>query len=607
MWPLLAFVFSFLTHAQFQVNVTAPRMMEASSMRVLDQKLLTSNGQKNILDILKNEAGIDVTREGLGGQSSVFIRGGESSHTLVLIDGLEVNDPSDPSRRFNFNLLEISEIESVEIIKGARSVQYGSDAIAGVINIVTKKNLGIHRKLMKARQEVGSFSTSKSNVSYREKFNEHVQLGLKGQHFQTKGYSVAKSPGPTDKDSFRRTRMSIDSDVNWLNHEMTFIGEIQKLNQDLDGGSRVDDPNASLKSLNSRWGLQYQSLWLEEKIIPKLDFTSSRYQRDFSDPTDVNNPFNLGDSTTRGLLNKTDYSVDYHFSPKNKISVGGEIQQEKMSIEAVDSSLSMGKTLNQSAGEFILGEHKIEEWELYWGARTDRGYYYTHQENYRGALNYYLSPSWLIATSYGTGFKAPTLYQYNAPIYGNPDVQPEHSRTYDLSSKFTFNSTTEFESSLFFSDYKNLILFNSAKTSRNYENTQKAHIQGLENSLKFTVSPILKFDLSYTYLEAQDVTNHNPLPGRSRHKGAITWQSQWSDVFKTNLSWSMIGKRRNSSSSNLTNSGYSLVSVNSSFQLSKLWMMEARIENLLNKDYVELAGYNTQKRSLFISTTYSFE
>jgi vitamin B12 transporter len=607
MWPILVLFTSFLSQAQFQINVTAPRMMEASSVRVINQKKLSESGQKNILDILKNEAGLDVTREGLGGQSSVFIRGGESSHALVLIDGLEVNDPSDPTRRFNFNLLEISEIESIEIIKGARSVQYGSDAIAGVINIVTKKQLGLHQKKIKARQEVGSFTSSKSNLSYRSKYNEHFQIGLKGQHYQTKGYSVAKSLGSTDRDSFRRTRMSFDSDLNWMNHEITFLAELQKLTQDLDGGSGVDDPNANLKSLNSRWGVQYQSSWMEEKLIPKLDFTSSRYQRDFSDPKDNQNSFHLGDSTTRGVLSKTDYSIDYILAHKNKISFGGEVQQERMNIEAVDSNQSMGKSLNNSSGEFLLGEHKFEKWEIFWGARTDRGNYYKHQENYRGALNYYLNSYWLLATSYGTGFKAPTLYQYNAPIYGNPDVKPEYSRTYDVSSKLNLNSILEFESSLFFSDYKNLILFNSAKSSRNYENTQKAHIKGLENSLNFSFSPLLKFDLSYTYLEARDVTNQTQLPGRSRNKGAVEWLAQWNDKFKTNLSWSMIGKRKNSSSSNLVNPGYSIVSLNLAYEISKFWMMEGRLENLLNKDYVELAGYNTQKRSIFVSATYSFD
>jgi vitamin B12 transporter len=607
MWPILVLFTSFLSQAQFQVNITAPRMMEASSVKVIDQKKLFESGQKNILDILKNEAGLDVSREGLGGQSSIFIRGGESSHTLVLIDGLEVNDPSDPTRRFNFNLLEISEIESIEIIKGARSVQYGSDAIAGVINIVTKKRLGVHQKTIKARQETGSFTSSKTNLSYREKYSEHLQIGLKGQHYQTKGYSVAKSLGSSDRDSLIRTRMSFDSNLNWKNHEIAFLGELQKLSQDLDGGSGVDDPNAHLTSFNSRWGLQYQSLWMEEKLISKLDFSSSRYQRDFSDPIDNQNSFHLGDSTTRGLLSKTDYSFDYILGHKNKISLGGELQQEKMNIEAVDSSQSMGKTLNQSSGEFILGEHKFDALEFFWGARTDRGNYYKHQENYRGAVNYYLNPKWLLASSYGTGFKAPTLYQYNAPIYGNPDVKPEHSRTYDISSKFDLNSNLQFESSLFYSDYKNLILFNSAKSSRNYENTQKAHVKGLENSLNFSFTPILKFDLSYTYLEARDVTNQTSLPGRSRHKGAVEWLAQWTEHLKTKLSWSMIGRRRNSSSSNVVNPGYSIVSLNSSYQISKLWMLEGRIENLLNKDYVELAGYNTQKRSIFMSASYSFE
>ncbi|MFZ4712392.1 MAG: TonB-dependent receptor domain-containing protein [Bacteriovoracaceae bacterium] len=607
MWLLIASLFTFYSHAQVQLDVTAPRMMEASSVKVIDQQKLTSLGQKNILDVLKNEAGLDVAREGLGGQSSVFIRGGESSHVLVLVDGLEVNDPTSPTRSFNFNLLEISEIESIEILKGARSVQYGSDAISGVINIVTKKNIAIGRHLLRARQELGTFSTSKTNMSYRTRVNEHFQYGLKGQYFQTSGYSVAKSPGKGDRDRLTRGRVNVDTNMNIGTHELSLLGEVQKITQNLDGGPNQDDPNANLTSFNGRLAALYQSSWLNDHLTPKIDFSYSHYRRNYSDPFDSANPFPGGDSTTRGGLKKIDYSFEFRPYSAFKISTGGEYQTENMSIESPASSQVMKPTLNHSHGEFVYGQYNFADADLHFGARTDKGNYYSHQENYRAAINYNVTPSLKFLTSYGTGFKAPTLYQVYAPIYGNPEVKSESSRSYDFGTKYQLNNFLKFESSIFFSDYKNLILFNSAKTTRNYENTKKAHIQGLENSMGFNLHPFIQVDLAYTYMEARDVTSDTPLPARSRHKGAIDWRAQWIDDFKTNLSLSMVGKRRNSSSTSQVNAGYTLVAWNADYQMMTKLSVGARIENLLNKEYVELAGYNTQKRSYYLSMTYSFE
>ncbi len=602
---LTAFLFSITTSAQFDIQVTAPRQMEASQVKVIDNKKIQSYGEKNILDVLKTEAGVDVAREGLGGQGSVFIRGGESGHTLVLIDGMEVNDPSDPTRRFNFNLIDLAEVESIEIIKGARSVQYGSDAISGVINIVTKKNMSVGGKIIKARQEVGSFHTSKTTAQVSLRPVQALQYNLKGQYFQTKGYSVAKVAGGDD-DSLKRLRVNNDLTFNLANHEVIALGELQKIAQELDAGAGADDPNARMDSINGRFAALYHGVLADDKIEPRLGYSYNKYNREYADPVDPLNTFG-SESTTRGSAKKIDYSLDYHATEKLKLVAGGEVQREAMSIDSPDVTLRMGEATNKSHGEFLLGELKLDQWEFYLGGRLDRGNYFDSQENGRGSINYKPFSFLELSSSIGTGFKAPTLYQVYAPTYGNPEVRPETSRTWDIGFKTQATSMMKLESTYFVTEYEDLILFNNAKLTRNYENTKEARIRGIENSLGFNLHQWLELDFSYTYMDSKDKMTLTTLPARSRHKAGLTVISAWTQDFRTTATVSMIGKRRNSSSNLDTNPGYAVVTTSTDYNFTKSLNVGARIENLLDKSYVEFNGFNTAKRSYFGFFAYSFE
>ena len=184
-----------LTDVVITATKTQANTLElANSISVIDSEQISNSNSNNVFDILKNETGVSFTRQGGNGTlSNLYIRGANSSHTLVLIDGVEVNLTNDPSGVYDFSALPSDNIDRIEILRGPQSTLYGSDALAGVINIITKKGNGSPK--FSLLTEGGSYKTYKG------------MLGLKGS-IQKFNYSVAASR--TGSDGF-----SVASDKVW--------------------------------------------------------------------------------------------------------------------------------------------------------------------------------------------------------------------------------------------------------------------------------------------------------------------------------------------------------------------------------------------------------
>lgn len=601
----MLFLLSFLSlaFAQNEILVTAPRITKEHSVKIISEKDLSRMQNATVADVLKKEAGIDIAREGLGGQGSVFIRGGESGHTLVLVDGIEANDPSDPSRRFNITLINLKDVERIEIIKGARSVAYGSDAIAGVINIITKKNLEPGEKSFLLNQEVGSFRTSRTELKAGHRPFESTQFLVKGFHEETKGYSVAKYPNG-DNDQFNRDGMGASVKTEKSGQSLEARYDFSKIRQDLDAGAALDDPNSKMKTTTHRSAAIYQGVIGEDTFFPSLKFSRTQYRRDFNDPVDSLNT--LGSSSiTSGESRKLDFDLATCEILNNKLNFGGEVDREFMKIDSPELASVMQKQKMQGDALFFSDEFLLDEFKINGGIRHDRSNLVRSATTYRAAISYDFTKSLQLSSSYGTGFKSPTMYQFFAPVYGNSALKPEESVSIDGGISY-HHKQFSLSSAYFQNDFNNLIVYNTAKTRENYENLNLANIHGLENSFKVKTSDTSELTGSYTWMRTKDRKTGKELPARAKEKASLGF-SYFMEKYTQTIELLLMGRRRNSSSNDVTNAGYALINTNISYKLRTTMDLNFRIDNLLDKEYVEFVGYNTLKRSYTLGFKWLFD
>lgn len=593
---LISFVF-----AQNEILITAPRIAKDHTVKIISEKDLSRMQTSSVVDILKKEAGVDVARDGLGGQGSVFIRGGESGHTLILIDGIEANDPSDNSRRFNLTLISLKDVERIEIIKGARSVSYGSDAITGVINIVTKRNLEPGEKFFSLNQELGSFRTMRTEVKSGHRPLETTQFQLNAFHEEINGYSVAKYPNGDD-DNFFRDGAGAFIKTEKSGHSLEGRFDFSKIRQELDAGPALDDPNSKMKTETHRSAVIYKGEIGEKTLLPSLKFSHTKFQRDFHDPIDTLNTFG-STSLTTGEAKKVDWDIITHEILGNTISLGGEFDKEHIAIDSPQGNSELPIQRMNGTAIFIADEFSIDELKLNAGVRQDRSSIVRSASTYRFSAGYDLTKTLSLSSSYGTGFKSPTLYQYFAPIYGNSQLKPEESISVDGGINFK-NDLLNFSSHYFQNDFENLIQFNS--TANKYENMSLAHVHGLENSFKVKVTEHSEVSGSYTWMRTRDRKTGKELPARAKDKASVSYAytfEKWTPAAEI----LMMGRRRNSSANDLTNAGYTLINTNVSYKLKDTMDLNFRIDNLLDKQYVEFIGYNTLKRSYTLGFKWQFD
>ena len=176
------------------IVVTASRVPEdyenvASSITIIDRETIEQRKSINVLDLLRTVPGIHVAQNGAFGQkASIFMRGTNPEHTLIMINGVRLNDPLDPSRAANISNLQVANIERIEILRGAHSVIYGADAIGGVINIITKKGEG--PPVTTYRQEFGSYETFYEQIESRGRVGR-ISYAVGGSRLDTDGISAA--------------------------------------------------------------------------------------------------------------------------------------------------------------------------------------------------------------------------------------------------------------------------------------------------------------------------------------------------------------------------------------------------------------------------------
>ncbi len=573
-----------------------------SAITVITAKDIADKNINNVADALRTVPGLDVVRSGsLGQQTSVFLRGANSNHTLVLVDGVEMNDPSSPTGAFDFAFLQADNIERIEVVRGAASAAFGSDAIGGVINVITKKGAG--KVKLSGVAEGGSYGTWKTggNISGG---TERVNYSFDASRLETAGFSAAdKNLGNSMPNGYKNTNLSGRAGFK-VNDALDFGTTLRygegKSSLDNGGGKGADDPNYYGR-FNELFTRGFGHLKLFEGFWEQtVGVAYSRTDRNNVNGVDPVNNFSSA-ATNLGQKVKLDYQNIFHVHKSNTVMLGVEEEVDSLSSSAssdypawsYSSSASIPlKTMN------TLGFYLQDQIKLFDRSFTTLGVRYDDNNRFGGHETWRANELYTIKEtgtrfkgSYGTGFKAPTLNQMYDTIYGtgNVNLKPETSRSWDVGvEQDLFKKVSTLGISYFETAFNNLIQANSPFYVN--QNVSKAKTNGIESFAEVRPMTDLTLRATYTYQQAQNLDTGNQLLRRPRDKASFDTDYRFLEKAHFHVNVLMVGKKADYAS---TVAGYAMLNFSGSYDVHKYVQLFARIDNVLNKQYEEVYGYGT--------------
>jgi len=592
----------------------------ANSISVIDSAEIVNKNSFNTFDVLKNEYGLSFSQQGTKASiSNVYIRGGNSSSTLVIIDGVEANLPNDPANFYNFFALPVDNISRIEVLRGPQSTLYGSDALAGVINITTTRGTG--KPVLNLNVEAGSYNTFKGTVSSLGalgRFNYSIALS----RVKSDAYSAAAEKyRNTEKDGYTIDNVSSIIGYNFLDiFKADLVIRYNKSKSDLDqslGSPEFwDDPTyvfnqeeffvrgqGRLNLLNNKWNQKFGLTFFRN--VRKYSFDSSAAS------------FYSSNSLYDGKKYKADWQNDLYFFKNNIITAGIEFELEESASEYYlftylnppdYASIFPKKSVN-TTGIFIQDQIKLDE-----SFFTTLGARYDHHNQFGSVFTYRIAPAYIfwktgtkLKANFGTGFKAPSLFYLFDPAYGNPNLNPEKSLGWDAGvEQFFWKEGFSIGVTYFFNKFEDMFGFDPVtfKTI----NINKAETNGVEIFAK--ASLIYGFDIktNYTYTNAKDKSENTPdynkkLVRRPEHKAGLFVSYSYNDGTNANIEFIYVGSREEPDFINyparIIMPDYFLINFAAHYDLFSFLRCKIRIENLLDKQYEEVYGYGTAGFSVY--------
>ena len=584
-------------------RIDTPLRQVAGSVQVITREEIEARQAKTLGDALAGAAGLDVRRSGGPGKATdVYTRGTGNNHTLILMDGVEMNDPMVADRSYDFSHVMLDNVERIEILEGPQSTLYGSDAIGGVINIVTRKGTGKpHASLGLEGGAFGSFLQT-LNLSGSHGWSN---VFLAAAHSKTNGISAADSDlGNLEKDSDENlnlsARLGLEPGKRWSGNVM-----VKHINSEtgLDNGAGrgMDDPNHVARSrqtfLHTDLNLKlFDGAWNHTAGFSYSDHDN----RINNDPDPVNSDF--AKSEYRGKTLAFDWQSQIKIKNVDNLLIGVERQQDRGDSESFTqnsfgtfNSVFDDKYVNVNS-YFAQNQIRLSDSITFsLGGRLDDHQSFGTQPTYRAAGAYVLKEtSTKFNASYGTGFKAPTLFQlYSA--FGDTTLKPEKSLGWDAGVEQSFlENRTKLGATYFANELKNLIQFDSV--SFKYNNLADARTEGVEVFAGAKPVDRVFVRLKYTYMETLDKTTQQPLVRRARNKLGADLNVSPAAALNVNLHVDHVGRRDDVDFSTLVPSrvelkGYTLVNLALSYKLMKYLELTGRIDNLFNEQYEDILGF----------------
>ncbi|CAM3151703.1 TonB-dependent receptor domain-containing protein [Moritella viscosa] len=570
--------------------VTANRVEQAVSDVLAPVSIITRDDieltqARSLTDVFRMLPGVDVAVNGGSGQvASIFIRGANSNQALILIDGVAMLTANTGSP--DFNQIPMSSIERIEFIRGPRAAVYGSEAIAGVINIITQSSA---EPITTLSVGFGSDASYKSSLYSQLNLTDKTKLKVTAAYETTDGYNVHPSPANKgDKHGFESQNYAA-----MLKHQfsdsLSFFIQPRYYQNIVGYYSFGTNKEAWIENIAFDGGVTYSdetvysALKLTTTFEDKYDYLVSAANKRYSTSPAVR------EQKTANWLNQ------YKFSDTYTAALGLDWKDESY------QKPGLGKQEKSNKALFTTMSKNISVITLEGSARIDDNSQFGSHTTWGLAAGWQLNPKWKIIASSGTSFKAPSLYQSFDVNYGNSELKPEESISYDVGLESNLELVT-WSVNAYYRDVKDLI--DSDPATWKFANLDGHSImKGAELEASFDLFTI-RNQASLEYLDTKDA-NGNELSRRAKYK------AKWQGTITTgNVDWALQylyqGKRDNSGYDDIILSGYSLWNLSAVYYVIPELKLAAKVENLFDKEYETAAGYPAPERGYYINATYEF-
>ena len=593
-------------------RVETPSREVASSLTVITREDLARSKRSTVLDVLGDVPGASVVRSGgPGSAAAVMLRGANSEHTLVLLDGVELNDPMNPSRSVDLAHVSLDQVERIEILRGPQSTLYGSDALGGVVNIITVTGSG--RPKLALYGTGGALATAEGRLGISGS-TKQVSYSLGFSAFRTDGVSAADAslPGNGERDGYRNLSLTGRAGIklgSGLDLDLSFRTVRARSEIDNFGGAYGDDPNNVQRYGSSFARAGVRGLFLGGRWESRLGAAVIGSDRRNGNPPDGTHPFDSEKGEFRSRLVKLDWQNNLFLRPSHTATFGAEYEAEHGSSEYASASLyGPYVSVFPRASASVLGLYFQDQLRLGGRFFATAGIRIDAHSLSGTAVTYRLAPAWIVGrtgtklkATFGTGFKAPSLYQLHAPPtawgpIGNRALEPEESAGWDAGVEQDLaGGRLRFGATWFRNHFRNLITFDMA---RGYVNVGRARTEGLE-----LTADVLPFDgfacrTAYTRMSSKDLGTGFDLPRRAKDKLSAGFDIKLAKTLDLGLRLNFVGRRGDTDFATwpptpVTLPAYTLLDATISWTLGRGFELFLRVENVFDRRYEMVYGYGS--------------
>lgn len=629
-----------------------PVTQVTSAVEIITGEELERKKIKTVIDGLRLAQGVFATSSGgPGTEATVKMRGAFARHTLVLIDGVIVNSPT--TGAYDFSNLTAENIDRIEILRGAQSMLYGSDAVGGVINIYTKKGTGtptastfIEYGSFASLREGGSVSGSKGPFDFsasisRWDTSSFSAINYRRGAFERDGFHNWQGSGKLGVSLPNDGRLEFNA--RWYNSDVSFDGFA-------DSGAPADVFGAKQSTRNLILSGTYEqpltSWWTQKLTLAQANERSQSVSgnagynlntRQFisANPQCSGPPFLINTDTCftpfssdLEILNRRlEWQHNFQVGKPLLLTAGYQYREEQGDASGFFGASQPNKLISSNAG---FAQAQVNLWDRLFvtgGVRQDSYNVFGDATTYRVTAGYLLKETGTkFRSSYATGFKAPTMNDLFFQGFGNPNLKPEKSKSMDVGiDQSLLDGRIQLNVGYFWNRFHDLIQFASSfspqcPTSSIFAgfcpiNVAEAKSQGWELGFKATIMEGLQIRGQYTYTMTRAFdTPSNPLGGDKRlprwpvDQATLGLTYQPIEPLRVNVDYRFVGARNNnlSNTPNQQLGSFNVVNASATYDVTRNWQVFGRVDNIFNARYEEILYFGTPVRSVYGGVKFTY-
>ena len=585
-----------------QLSITANRRAQAldktlSSVTIITKDEIEKSQASSVQELLQATAGLQLVNNGGAGKvTSLFMRGTESDHTLVLLDGIKINSGSNGGAALQ--LIAIEMIERIEIVRGPKTSLYGSDAIGGVIQIFTKKGKPGESAKPTVSAKIGSHGLRSVTAGVTGGFTKgHYSISLKSE--KTDGYNACTGDSvlfagcfteELDDDGYENKSVSLNFGYQLTDKTKFSTNYLRSENDvEFDGAAPFSSNSAEITS-------QVYGVSLSSQINDKAEIVLSAGHSD-----NKNKNFQSGAFFSDYNTSRNSYSLqgNIDLSKQSSLTVGTDYFVDK--ADKITNYVAPSRT---TKGVFAQYQRDLGKSNFQVGLRHDYSKQYGGQTTGNIGVGHAINDQLRFTASYSTAFKAPTFDELYFPFFGVPTMKPEEANVLEFGFKGK-KSWGNWSTSIFRNKVDNLIVYKSDFSSAG--NIDKAVIDGFEAIVSTRVAGWdLKSNL--TLLDAEDRSgkaNHGKKLARRPAKSLRLSMDKGFGKFKLGASMIAEGHRFDNASNTRRIAGYTTADIRASYKLSKDLSVQAKVANIFDKKYETISYFPQDGRNYTLSLNYS--